>query len=179
VNSALQRARASVEQRIPEQSQQQTLRELGDEGVRETVESYIDAWQRGDVEGVVAMLTEDAAFTMPPLQSWFSGREAIATWLADSPMSGEWRWQTVRLRANGQEAIAFYTWSPERGVYERFALNVLTLRGAQIAEVDAFINRATPDPSPEAMRRLPEQPFDPDRLDAAFVRFGLAEEIPG
>jgi RNA polymerase sigma-70 factor (ECF subfamily) len=179
VNSALQRARASVEQRTPEQSQQQTLRALGDDGVRETVESYIDAWERGDVEGVVAMLTEDAAFTMPPLQSWFKGREAIEFWLADSPMSGEWRWRTLRLRANGQEAIAFYTWSPERGVYEPFALNVLTLRGSKIAEVDAFINRATPDPSPEAMRRLPEQPFDPERLDAAFGRFSLPQELSG
>jgi RNA polymerase sigma-70 factor (ECF subfamily) len=178
VNSALQRARAAVEQRTPEQSQQQTLRALGDDGVRETVESYIDAWQRGDVEGVVAMLTEDAAFTMPPLQSWFSGREQIAVWLADSPMSGEWRWQTLRLRANGQEAIAFYTWNPDREVYEAFALNVLTLRSSGIAEVDAFINRATPDPSPEAMRRLPEQPFDAERLDAAFERFGLPRDLP-
>jgi RNA polymerase sigma-70 factor (ECF subfamily) len=178
VNSALQRARATLEQRTPEQSQQETLRALGDEGVRETVESYIDAWQRGDVEGVVAMLTEDAAFTMPPLSSWFSGREEISVWLANSPLSGDWRWQTLRLRANGQEAIAFYTWNPEREVYERFALNVLTLRGSQIAEVDAFINRSTEDPSPEAMARMPEQPFDPQRLDAAFERFGLPAELP-
>jgi RNA polymerase sigma-70 factor (ECF subfamily) len=178
VNSALQRARASVEQRIPEQSQQRTLRDLGDDGVREAVESYIDAWQRGDVEGVVAMLTEDAAFTMPPLQSWFSGRDQIAIWMADSPLSGEWRWQTRRLRANGQEAIAFYTWDPETERYLRFALNVLTLTDDGISEVDAFLTRETQDPSPEAIQSMPERAFDPRRLDAAFERFGLPETLP-
>ncbi len=178
VNSALQRARASVEERAPEQSQQRTLRELGDDGVRQTVESYIDAWERGDVEGVVAMLTEDAAFTMPPLRSWFSGHRAIAEFLTGSPLSGEWRWQTLRLRANGQEAIAFYTWDSDREAFLRFALNILTLRGSRISEVDAFLTRSTEDPSPEAMARMPEQPFDPRRVDAAFERFGLPEELP-
>ena len=61
VNSALQRARKAVDERLPEQSQQATLRSLGDDGVREVVEGYVDAWDRGDVDAVVAMLTEDAA----------------------------------------------------------------------------------------------------------------------
>ncbi|HEY1286254.1 MAG TPA: sigma-70 family RNA polymerase sigma factor [Solirubrobacterales bacterium] len=179
VNSALQRARASVEERTPERSQQQTLRELGDEGVREIVEGYVDAWERGDVEAVVAMLTEDAAFTMPPLQSWFSGRDGIAEFLAGSPLSGRWRWRPIRLRANGQEALAYYAWDPDRRAYLRFALNVLTLRGSEISEIDAFICRAAEDPSPEGIASFPEQPFDPLRVDAAFERFGLPEELAG
>jgi RNA polymerase sigma-70 factor, ECF subfamily len=178
INSALQRARATVEARTPEQSQQETLRALGDDGVRETVESYIDAWESGDVEAVVAMLTEDAAFTMPPLRSWFRGREDIALFLEGSPMSGEWRWRTIRCRANGQEAIAFYAWDPERGDYQRFALNILTLRGSRISEVDAFLTRETEDPSPAAIRRLPDRAFEPRRVDAAFERFGLPEQLP-
>jgi RNA polymerase sigma-70 factor (ECF subfamily) len=178
VNSALQRARAAVEERTPERSQQETLRALGDDGVREAVEGYIDAWERGDVEAVVAMLTEDAAFTMPPLQTWFRGREEIAIFLAGWPMSGQWRWRTVRVRANGQEAIAFYSWDEEAGSYARFALNVLTFRGEKISEVDAFLSRSTEDPDREAIARLPEQPFDPGRLAAAFERFRLPEELP-
>jgi RNA polymerase sigma-70 factor (ECF subfamily) len=177
VNSALQRARAAVEERTPERSQQETLRALGDDGVREVVEGYVDAWERGDVEAVVAMLTEDAAFTMPPMQTWFRGREEIAVFLAKQPLSGLWRWRTVRARANGQEALAFYTWSPDRGIFERFALNVLTLRGNQISEVDAFLTRSTEDPDREVLARLPEQAFDPGRLAAAFERFGLPEEL--
>src|SRR5437763_295426 len=66
VNSALQRARAAVEQRVPEQSQQATLRTLGDDGLREIVDRYVDAWERDDVEAFAAMLTADATFAMPP-----------------------------------------------------------------------------------------------------------------
>src|ERR671931_1379314 len=57
VNSALQRARKAVDERLPEQSQQATLRSLGDDRLREIVEAYIEAWERGDVEAVVGMLT--------------------------------------------------------------------------------------------------------------------------
>jgi RNA polymerase sigma-70 factor, ECF subfamily len=178
INSALQRARAAVEERTPEQSQQATLRSLGDDGVREVVESYVDAWESGDIEAVVGMLTEDAAFTMPPMQTWFRGREEIAIFLAKQPLSGMWRWRAVRIRANGQEALAFYSWSPERQVFERFALNVLTLRGEEISEVDAFLTRSTENPDREVLARLPEQAFDPGRLAAAFENFGLPEELP-
>ena len=69
VNSALQRARKTVDERLPEQSQQATLRSLGDDGVREVVTGYVDAWDRGDIDAVVAMLTEDATFAMPPLRA--------------------------------------------------------------------------------------------------------------
>src|SRR5205807_10500513 len=82
VNSALQRARKAVDERLPEQSQQATLRSLGDERLTEVVDGYVDAWQRGDVEAVVAMLTEDAAFAMPPLATWFRGHDDIAVFLA-------------------------------------------------------------------------------------------------
>src|SRR5881396_467083 len=77
VNSALQRARRSVDERLPEQSQQATLRSLGDERLTEIVDGYVDAWERGDVEAVVAMLAEDAAWSMPPLASWYGGRAAL------------------------------------------------------------------------------------------------------
>src|ERR671917_920290 len=69
VNSALQRARKAVDERLPEESQQATLRALGDDGIAEIVESYMDALGRGDVDAVVGMLTEDAAWSMPPLAS--------------------------------------------------------------------------------------------------------------
>src|SRR5439155_12232740 len=93
VNSALQRARKAVDERLPEQSQQATLRALGDDGLREVVDGYVDAWERGDVDAVVAMLTEDATFAMPPLRTWFGGRDAIAVFLAAWPRSGAWRWR--------------------------------------------------------------------------------------
>src|SRR5436309_14527356 len=86
VNSALQRARAAVDERLPEHSQQATLRSLGDDRVRELVEGYVDAWERADVDAAVAMLAEDASFAMPPLQTWFRGREALRIFLAGWPL---------------------------------------------------------------------------------------------
>src|SRR5207244_9824152 len=78
VNSALQRARASVEERVPTQSQQETLRSVGDEAVRQMVARYVDAWERNDVEAFAAMLCEGATFGLPPLPSWYARPEASA-----------------------------------------------------------------------------------------------------
>ena len=114
VNSALQRARETIESRLPEQSQQETLRSLGDDRIRETVESFMDALTRGDVDAVVALLAEDAAWSMPPMATWYRGR-ALAVWLREWPLSGEWRWRHVRAHANGQPAVASYTWDEESG----------------------------------------------------------------
>ncbi len=177
VNSALQRARRTAQERLPERSQQATLRALGDERVRDLVQDYLDAWERGDVDAVVAMLAEDAAFTMPPLRSWFGPRPQIAAFLAAFPLSGKWRWRALRVRANGQEALAFYAWDPVDEVYKQFALNVLTFRDDQISEVTAFLTRSTQDPDRGVIARLPEQPPDPGRTLAAFGRFGLPEEL--
>jgi RNA polymerase sigma-70 factor (ECF subfamily) len=177
VNSALQRARAAVSERLPERSQQATLRALGDDGLREVVDRYVDAWDRGDVDGVVAMLTEDATFSMPPLQTWFGGREAIRIFLAGWPLSGLWRWRHLFVRANGQPALAFYAWDPERETYLPFALNVLTLRGDRISDVTAFIARTADDPDRSVIARLPEQPYDELRMAAAFGRFDLPERL--
>jgi RNA polymerase sigma-70 factor (ECF subfamily) len=178
VNSALQRARAAVDERVPEQSQQETLRSLGDDEVRELVDRYVDAWERNDVQAFASMLAEDATFAMPPMSTWYEGRDAIAMWAESWPMSGDWRWRTVFVRANGQPALAFYAWDPEQESYMPFALNVLTLRGSEITNVTAFITRSTEDPSKKAMARMPEQPSDPSRLATAFENFGLPDNIP-
>jgi RNA polymerase sigma-70 factor, ECF subfamily len=177
VNSALQRARATVEERLPDRSQQETLRSLGDDRVKEIVEEYVDAWQRADVDAVVEMLTEDAAFTMPPMRTWFGGRDEIATFLRAYPLNGQWRWKPVLTRANGQPALAYYSWDDDEGAYLPFALNVLTLDGDKISEVDAFITRSTEDPDPEVLARLPEHEFEQNRLSAAFINLNLPERL--
>src|SRR3954447_9668043 len=177
VNSALQRARAAVDERVPEESQQATLRTLGDDALRELVDRYVDAWERCDVEQFAAMLAEDATFTMPPLRTWYRTREGIATWARLSSMSGDWRWRAVFVRANGQPALGFYAWDEQEQSYLPFALNVLTLRGAAISDVTAFIARSTEATENEAYERFPEQPADPDRLTATFQRFRLPERL--
>jgi RNA polymerase sigma-70 factor, ECF subfamily len=177
VNSALQRARAAVAERVPERSQQATLRSAGDEEVRELVDRYVDAWERCDVEAFAAMLAEDATFAMPPMSTWYRTREGIRIWASVSPMTGEWRWKAVLTQANGQPALAFYAWDEPSRTYLPFALNVLSFRGREIVNVTAFIIRSTESPDPETYERYPEQPFDERRLAAAFWRFGLPERL--
>src|SRR5262245_476538 len=144
VNSALQRARATIEKKLPDQSQQETLKQLGDEKLQEIVEQYADAWERNDVDAVVSMLADDAAFTMPPMSRWFYG-EGIRPWLETSSMTGEWGWRSIPVTANGQAALAFYSWDPEEEARVPFAINVLTFEGEKIKEVDAFIVRSSQD----------------------------------
>jgi RNA polymerase sigma-70 factor (ECF subfamily) len=177
VNSSLQRARKAVDKRLPEQTQQATLRTLGDARVNDIVEGYLDAWDRGDVDAVVSMLTEDATFAMPPLRSWFRGRAGIAEFLAGWPLSGTWQWRHVRGRANGQEALAFYTWDPEQQTHLPFALNVLTLRGDLISDVTAFVARSIEPTERQAYARWPEQPADPERVAGVFENFGMPDRV--
>jgi RNA polymerase sigma-70 factor (ECF subfamily) len=177
VNSALQRARAAVQERVPEQSQQSTLRALGENALRELVDRYVDAWERDDVEAFVAMLTEDATFAMPPLASWYAGRESIARWATDWSMSGPWRWRVVRTSANAQPALGFYAWSAKEQRHRPFALNVLSFRDEKISDVTAFIARSAEPRDRAVFERYPDQPVDAAKLGDVFMRFGLPTEL--
>ncbi|MBA2240597.1 MAG: sigma-70 family RNA polymerase sigma factor [Solirubrobacterales bacterium] len=139
VNSALQRARKLVDERLPAQSQQTTLRQLGDERLSEIVGEYMRALEQGDVESIVAMLTDDASWSMPPQPGWFHGHGAIVDFLVAHPF--RLRWRDIPARASGQLAIGRYSWDDQRGTYRAHVLDVLTLRGEQISAVTAFIDR--------------------------------------
>jgi RNA polymerase sigma-70 factor, ECF subfamily len=138
VNSALQRARKTVDERLPERSQQATLQSLGDDRTRELVEAYVDAWARGDVDALRVLLAEDATFSMPPWPSWCRGRETIAG-LAKAAVDVCSAGRTVFTSANGQPAIAYYHLDDETGRYTAAALDVLTLDGSQIKDITAFV----------------------------------------
>jgi RNA polymerase sigma-70 factor, ECF subfamily len=147
VNGALRRARQAVEERLPERSQQAALRALGDGGIREVVERYIDAWERGDVEAILALLAKDAKYAMPPLPVWYSGHDAIAIYLRRSALTV--RWRVLPVRANGQLAFASYGWEDEKQAYTPVSLDVLTLDGAEATEVTAFVTPYTRGPARE------------------------------
>jgi RNA polymerase sigma-70 factor (ECF subfamily) len=179
VNSALQRARKTVDEHAPEQSQQATLRALGDDGVREVVEAYMGAMQRGDIDAVVSMLAEDAAWSMPPLPGWFSGHPALRGFLEFGPLSGSWRWRHLPVRVNGQAAVGSYCWHDGEGAYLPFALDVLTLDGSRIRAVTSFITRSTLSEDRHFYERWPEQPVDLPELAAAWDPFGLPDRLDG
>jgi RNA polymerase sigma-70 factor, ECF subfamily len=135
-NSALQRARRTVAKRLPERSQQATLRSLGDRRVRTMVERYVEAWERGDAGAILAMLTEDAGFAMPPQPVRYHGRAEIAAFLPVGPLTDRWRF--LPMRASGQLAFGTYSWDRARRCYVARGLDVLDLRGSRVAGITAF-----------------------------------------
>ncbi|MHB8233097.1 MAG: sigma-70 family RNA polymerase sigma factor [Solirubrobacteraceae bacterium] len=153
IDSALQRAHKSVEQRLPQRSQQATLRELGDKRLSALVGGYVDAWERSDIDAVVAMLTHDARITMPPIPTWYRGRDAVRTFLSERVLAGDRPRRLLPVRANGAQAFGQYFWDEPSGRLLPHGITVLTLRGAEIEEMTAFL---TPD---------------------AFARFGLPAEL--
>ena len=168
VNSALQRARRTLDERLPEQSQQATLRSLGDARARELVQAYMDAMERADLDAVLALLTEDATWSMPPLPAWYRGPDVIRAFLVEYPFSE--RWRHVPVRVNGQLAVGCYTWQPARGCYVGEVLDVLTLRGDRIAEITAFLTS-------ELHRRFGHE-GTPYVTAEIFAAFGLPETLP-
>ena len=152
VNSALQRARATIADRLPERSQQQTLRALGDERARGLVEAFVEGWSCGDVAALRTLLAEDAVFSMPPWPIWWSGGETIAAF-AESGREACPPARPVLTQANGQTALAFYSLEPESGRYLPSAINVVSFEGSRIKEITAFVE-------PEL-----------------FPRFGLPDEL--
>jgi RNA polymerase sigma-70 factor, ECF subfamily len=129
----------------------------------------------GDVQRVVSMLTEDVAWSMPPLASWYGGIEEVEVFLRTKPLSGEWQWRHHPGTANGQLAIGTYTWIEGEGAYVPFSLDVLTLEGDRIREVTAFVVR--PADTADGYQRWPERAADPRRVEAVFGLFGLPEWI--
>jgi RNA polymerase sigma-70 factor (ECF subfamily) len=138
VDSALQRAHKAIKQRVPAHTQQATLRALGDSELRQIVNRFADAWERNDVDAVVAMLVDDARMTMPPWPSWYSGRDAIATFLRSWPLSLRKRWQLLRTGANGQPAVAGYLWDEQTTAFKAETIIVLTFQAARLEEITAF-----------------------------------------
>jgi RNA polymerase sigma-70 factor, ECF subfamily len=166
VNSALQRARATVRSRLPAQSQQTTLRLLGDQRTMAIVERYADALERGDADTLISMLTEDATWSMPPTATWFCGRESIRQFLLQYPLTERWRHHPTR--ANGQLAVGCYLFDEANQRYAPAVIDVLTLQGDKIAAVTAFLTAWTLE-APHAGAWISGE--------ALFSRFGLPLDL--
>ena len=188
VNSSLQRARATVDKRLPEHTQQANVRSLGNRRVRTLVERFSDAFERGDVDTILSMLAEDATFAMPPYAGWCRGRQAIAaSWLMPSLPAADLRY--IQSSASGQPALAAYRWNDEERGYMPIALDVLTFTGETIADVRRLPNPGAVRALRAAQRAvelaLAEQPLDqhdvaPVAVDLAVpeVEAHLAEAVP-
>ncbi len=153
VKSALKRARARMDERLPSGRDEAPIPESAAE--RELVEAFADAWEASDVGRIVALLTEDSWLTMPPLPLEYQGHEAIATFFEAVLRNRAGR--AVRLvptRANTQPAIATYVADPHGAVSHASVLTVLTLEGDRISALTGFTD------------------------SGVFSRFGLPRTLP-
>ena len=177
VNSALQRARKVVDERLPAQSQQATLRTLGDETVRDLVRRYAQAMANGDVDSVVALLVEDATWSMPPLATWYRGLRAIRVFLEEHPLRQPWR--HIPTSANGQPALLCYMWNEEARVFRAEALDVLTFDGPRIAAIDAFRDPAVHAAFGQPLELGPSEGSRRLERDAEQLGLALADPFGG
>jgi RNA polymerase sigma-70 factor (ECF subfamily) len=152
IDSALQRAHKTVDQRLPAQSQQAALSTLDDDELRAIVDGYMAAWEAADVDAIAALLADDATLAMPPLREWYSGRASIATFVARLPLPAGGR-RLLPIAANGQPAFAHYAWEADADAFLPHAIHVVGLRGDRIRDITVF------------------------QTPAVFDRFGLPERL--
>ncbi|WP_440064913.1 sigma-70 family RNA polymerase sigma factor [Streptosporangium sp. OZ121] len=142
VNSALQRARATMKEHLPQRRldwappAEPTGRE------RAVLRRYMDAMERADLAAVADLLAEDVRAEMPPWPMWFRGRDAVVAALAESWDAGSpdyvGRFRMVPVRANRQPGVASYVRRLGEPVYSAFAIGVLRIEDDRIAEMTAF-----------------------------------------
>jgi RNA polymerase sigma-70 factor (ECF subfamily) len=140
VNSALARARRILAKNLPTRTQQQTLRAIGEPAARTVATEFADALERGDAEALVALLTKDVTWSMPPLAHWYQGIDAVTDFAVKVPITRcpSWRYQLTK--ANGQVAIAFYLGTDPVHPHHAFSITVLGLCDHRIAEITAFLD---------------------------------------
>ena len=135
VNSALQRAHATLEKRLP--AGVPTAQALPDDRQRALLERYVRTWENADLGGFVALLREDAVFSMPPRREWYRGRDAIQVFFGSVwNLYGGFR--LVPAAANGQPAFAVYSRSPQNLEWRPHSIHVLTLHNDSIAALTMF-----------------------------------------
>jgi RNA polymerase sigma-70 factor (ECF subfamily) len=137
VNSALQRARAQLQQATPSSD---AVTEPSSAEQRDLLDRFVAAFEAKDVSAMVKIFTTDAVWEMPPFTGWYQGPEDIAR-LIDTrcPAEGPGDMRLIPTRANGQAAFGLYM--REGDVYKPFNLPVLTLTRSGVSHVSCFFDR--------------------------------------
>jgi RNA polymerase sigma-70 factor (ECF subfamily) len=136
VNSALQRARATLSKRLPVRAE--TSGQDLCAADRELLTRYVRAWEGGDLAALVSLLKHDALLTMPPVPEWYRGHEGIAGFLA-----AQWQalgpFRLLPTGANGQPAFGLYGAGGADGAPRPLTIQVLRIEAGLIAEIVGFI----------------------------------------
>ena len=152
VNSALQRARAQLAQARPISEE---LSEPTEPELRDMVDRYMAAFEHADVDELAQLLRTDVELEMPPIPTWFIGRDTVREFLAKVVLRTPDQWRLAYTRANGAPAFALYRRAPD-GSFLASGMDVLSLIDGRIARIVAFN-----DPTLVAKFGLPETITDP------------------
>jgi RNA polymerase sigma-70 factor, ECF subfamily len=134
VNSALQRARATMDELELDASGPAVVE---DDEQQELLTRYVDAFERYDVAQLVTLLKDDVVFNMPPFELWLQGPDDVAKWML-GPGIGCKDAKLITTRANGCPAVAIYK-PNEDGVWEPFNLAVLEVENGEITLITNFL----------------------------------------
>ena len=137
VTSALKRARATLQRRLPGSGEREQPPAPGSAAERELVERFTRAFEAKDVHGIVGLLTEDVWLTMPPIPLEWQGRDLADRFLTATAIR-QVRPRLVATRANGQPAFGIYVRDSQAPVLHAIGLLVLTLAGDQISAITRF-----------------------------------------
>ena len=140
VNSALKRARASLQRRLPADREPAPAPDSSSE--QAIVAKFVSAWESADLDALVALLTDDVFISMPPMPFEYEGRDVVARFCASLFHAGR-RFDLVPTRANGQPAFGAYLRTPT-GIRHGIGLYVLTLTGNRICAMTRFDNSVLP-----------------------------------
>jgi RNA polymerase sigma-70 factor (ECF subfamily) len=143
VNSALKRARASLHRRLPPTGQGEPPPAPDSPAEQALVAKFVRAYESGDVEALVALLTTDVCVSMPPIPLEYQGRDVVDRFYASIFERGP-RYHLVPTRANGQLAFGAYLRAPTGGIRHGAGLLVLTLTGDRICAMTRFDNNVLP-----------------------------------
>jgi RNA polymerase sigma-70 factor (ECF subfamily) len=140
VNSALQRARATMRERLPRRRLEWSAAAETSEEERELLARYVEASERGDARAMTALLRADAFFAMPPRPGTWVGNETIVNAWVEGGFGSEWfgELRCLLTSANSQPAVANYRREPGGAHYLPLALDVLRIEDGAIAEIVAF-----------------------------------------
>jgi RNA polymerase sigma-70 factor (TIGR02960 family) len=142
VNSALKRARAGLQRRRPPTADHEPPPVAGSPAEDALVARFLRAWESADLDGLVALLTDDVFMSMPPMPFEYQGRDVVARFCAGLFGAGR-RFDLVPARANGQPAFGAYLRAPN-GISHGVGLYVLTLTGDRICAMTRFDNSVLP-----------------------------------
>lgn len=140
VNSALQRARAGLRERLPEDREAWRYAVEPTAAERELLARYVACGERADAEGLAALLHEDVRFSMPPTPGVWTGRTTVVQGWIDGGFGSESFGSTrcVVTRANGGPAVACYVRKPGDVAYEPLAIDVLRVQDGTVTEIVTF-----------------------------------------